>query len=605
MLYNYKVKSLINSLEGLDAATVIHSVYNDRTSREVLDFSNAVTYNLVNGKIEKSKANSSNEFTTVENEHYTTKKLVLPNVKVGSIIEYEVSILSPFLNLVPEFKFQTNYPTHYCELVTKYPEYYYYKTFMKGALTPVVTSIVKERTINVSEKVVDEDNGFTRGVNYNHHTYKYNENNKTYVLKYIPALNDEKYVGNINNYRSSISHELEKYSSSASDTKYYSQNWDEVTKYIYESEKFGGELNQKKYFESTVDELIKGVVSRDEKIDLIFNYVKSNYKWNQWIGYFADKGLKNLFKTKVGNAAEINLLLISMLRYANIDVNPVLLNTRDAGLAFFPTLRGFNYVIAGVEIQDDLIFLDATSLYSTPNMLPVSDLNWVGRIIRPNGSSAEVSLLPRVESVNNTVLSVEIDETGKIKGSGRILNSGYFGFEKRERLNKLSEESQKKLFNEVNSSIDCKEYKIKDQNELNKPFAELFTFESNKYVDVINTDLYLNPMLFLSVDHSDFVASERSYPVDFVFPLSKKMVVNIKIPEGYEVKYVPQNKTSVSSVNDMGFNYVVKQDANAIQIATVININKSFILPKDYPDMKRVFDELVTSHKEKIILKKI
>ena len=48
-------------------------------------------------------------------------------------------------------------------------------------------------------------------------------------------------------------------------------------------------------------------------------------------------------------------MLIAMLRYAKIESNPVLISTRQNGIAMFPNRSAYNYVIAAVEIENDLI----------------------------------------------------------------------------------------------------------------------------------------------------------------------------------------------------------------------------------------------------------
>ena len=43
-----------------------------------------------------------------------------------------------------------------------------------------------------------------------------------------------------------------------------------------------------------------------------------------------------------------------MLRYVGLEANPVLVSTRKNGVFFFPTLKGFNYVIASVILPNKI-----------------------------------------------------------------------------------------------------------------------------------------------------------------------------------------------------------------------------------------------------------
>jgi hypothetical protein len=60
-------------------------------------------------------------------------------------------------------------------------------------------------------------------------------------------------------------------------------------------------------------------------------------------------------------------------------------------------IDGFNYVIAAVETKrtDAIRCIDK---FSTPNVLPFRALNWMGRLIRKDGTSDVVDLMPKVNS---------------------------------------------------------------------------------------------------------------------------------------------------------------------------------------------------------------
>ena len=139
-------------------------------------------------------------------------------------------------------------------------------------------------------------------------------------------------------------------------------------------------------------------------------------KWNNYYSYGCDNGVKKAYKEKTGNIADINLMLTSMLRYAGLVANPALVSTRSNGIAFFANRTAFNYVIAAVETDTGNILLDASYKYSTPNILPLRALNWQGRLIRKDGTSEAVDLMPEKLSNDNIFVNYTIDPTGKIDG---------------------------------------------------------------------------------------------------------------------------------------------------------------------------------------------
>lgn len=68
--------------------------------------------------------------------------------------------------------------------------------------------------------------------------------------------------------------------------------------------------------------------------------------WNEENGCYTDKGVVKAYADQTGNVAEINFILINMLKLAGIETNPVLVSTVEHGIPVYPTRTGFNYVIA-------------------------------------------------------------------------------------------------------------------------------------------------------------------------------------------------------------------------------------------------------------------
>ena len=83
--------------DGYDWAEYSVSLYRDNSAKEKITSLKGYSYNLVNGKIEKSKLGKSSIFEEKQSEHRSKKKFTMPNVKVGTVIEYSYRIISDFM----------------------------------------------------------------------------------------------------------------------------------------------------------------------------------------------------------------------------------------------------------------------------------------------------------------------------------------------------------------------------------------------------------------------------------------------------------------------------------------------------------------------------
>ena len=112
---------------------------------------------------------------------------------------------------------------------SKTPEYYNFKVNTKGFL-PINPKVEQKRDqIRFSNKTRTSYNNQTR-TSYSASNLDFNKTRTTYKLQNVPALKDEPYVNNIDNYRSSVKYELSFIKFPQEPVKYYSTTWEDVVK---------------------------------------------------------------------------------------------------------------------------------------------------------------------------------------------------------------------------------------------------------------------------------------------------------------------------------------------------------------------------------------
>ena len=373
-------------------------------------------------------------------------------------------------------------------------------------------------------------------------------------------------------------------------------------KKIYNSKNFKEELDKSSYYSNDLNNLIKDAKSETEKTALIFQFVKSKVKWNNYYSKYTNKGVKKAYKEGSGNTAEINLILTSMLRSANINANPVLVSTKSNGIPLFPTIKGYNYVITKVIFLDGKqILLDATEYFGVPNILPKRILNWEGKEISDNGSLANVSLYPLSFSIKDYNLNIKINDDLEVSGLLRSKFSNHSALDFRNENNHLSNESIIESI-EDKYPIEIENFRVTNKLKLSKPIGVLIKFSSTDLIEEINGKVYVNPLLFLTKRSNPFKLKERKFPIDFVTPWRNKYSINILIPEGYKIESVPET-LAIALPDNMGvFKFMVKGEGNKIKVTSVLEFKESFISPEYYQDLKSFFKKIVDKQTEKIVL---
>jgi len=600
-----KVRIKIYKKEGYDWANKAINYSIDSSPKESLDFSDAVTYNLVNGKIEKTKLKSDGIFVEKINKYLNRKKITMPNVKEGSVVEYEYTIRTPNKVNPRDWDFQTSIPVNYCEYKTLIPEYYSYNTTTKGFITPKIDVVKNSKSINITSKERYQGAGLSpTTTSYSNDTYTYMETVSTYVTENLPAMKNESFVNNIDNYTSSLVQELATMQFPGEAIKSFATNWNSVVKTIYDYEDFGSELNKTGYFEDQIKALIAPLNSPEEKIAAIFTYVKNNVKWNGFRGFYCEQGVRTAFKNKTGNVGDINLMLTAMLRFAGIEANPVLVSTRDNGIALFPSRTAFDYVIAAIESPNGLVLLDATEANSMPNVLPTRDLNWFGRLIRKDGSSSEVDLMPKTLSNDAVTMNYTVEPSGRVTGKMQRQLTQHNAMLYRNRVIGENQETYLEKLENENGKIEIEDYKRHNEKELNAPVGEVFSFTGSNLCEVIQDKIYINPLLFYTYKENPFKQETREYPIDYGFPFTDRYAVNIQIPEGYVVESVPAPVNMVMQDDLGGFKFLTNVAGNTIQLSVQHQIKVPIVASDYYEMLKEYYKKMIEKENEKIVLKK-
>ncbi len=588
--------------EGYDWAN--HKVWYYKTSNlsENVSFSDAVTYNLVNGKIEKTKLKSEGVFDEMLNKFRGQKKITMPNVKEGSVIEFKYTVRSPSDRMIRKWDFQTSIPVNYSEFTTYVPEYYVFNSRQKGYIFPKITSEKNRRSILFTSR---ERSGLTSHTTYSNDKLDYDETKTTYLALNFPAMKDEAYVNNIDNYTSSVEHEVSVIQFPNRMVETFSTDWSTVAKTIYEYDNFGPELNKTGYFEEDLKAILAGKTKTDDIILTILNYVKANVKWNDYTGYGCDNGVKKAYKEKTGNIADINLMLTAMLRYAGLTANPVLVSTRSNGISIFPNRNAFNYVIAAVETPEGNVLLDASDKFSMPNILPFRALNWSGRLIRKDGSSEEVDLMPKKSSNDIVFMSYSVDADGKITGKTKRQYTDYNAMITRDNISNLKEEEYLEKLENQNNKIEISEYSKTNEKDILLPIIETYSFTGNNLCEVIGGKIYVSPMLFFANRENPFKQEVREYPVDFGFPFTDKYNVTLQIPEGFMVETLPAPVVINMQDNLGSFKFNIAGNDSFLQINIQHQINTAIITTEQYEMLKEYYKGMIAKETEKIVLKRI
>jgi hypothetical protein len=593
--YSFFIK--IYTKEGLSWASYAIPFYvgykeqqNDR-----IEITKANVYNLVNGRIDREKVTGDGNLSNKINENWATKIVNFPNVRKGSIIELQYTLYSEDINSIEAFTFQSDIPVKSAKLQTKIPGFFEYRIIKSGIYNFTISEDFKEGFINFSKDVGDRGARITNSMVFKNWI-------TTFTLEDIPAFIEEPFQTNKDDCYAAISLELVKVQYGDDEPQIISSNWEDVAKTVYNQKSFGLELEKFDYFLEDLKRIVSSSTDTKERSLAVFNWLRRRMNWNKQKGIFASKPLEQAYADKTGSVADINLMLVAMLRMAGVEANPVLLTTHEKGAPNFPNYSKFNYVIAGVQIGSEQLLLDATHKAGETTLLPLITLNGSGRMIKKNGESQEINLVPsNFSEIKNIVLITLLDDT-RMEGKVKNYYKDYAAVSILTQAAGINKDQMEEVREKEIRSIQLENYSLNETDE--RTALEMFTFSSKNFVEQLGNKVFINPLVYLAQMRNPFLAETRTFPIRFSYPRRYTSTVIITIPEMYKVVALPEAAAYTMSNNRMNYRYQIQSEEGKVTVATTLEINQVDFPVESYDTLKEFFKLAVDKELEKILLEK-
>jgi hypothetical protein len=526
-------------------------------------------------------------------EHVTRIKFAFPEVKEGSVIEfkYRHTYKGRVVSL-PKWYFQEEIPVVLSSFQASIPDYFDYVVMQTGVPPQVMNSDDVPPPVGSNIKL-------------KHYMF---------VASDMPAMRPESFITTMDDYLSSIKMQLRGTRPNGGYEPYLA-DWKTVAESMWEDENFGKKVKRKGSYEAANIALqmpLDNATTPESKVKIIYDFVREKMEWDGSHSLYAFQALEKAFEQKKGSLAEINLLLVALLKANGLEAHPLLTSTRDHGATFdnYPILSQFNYVLAHVKLGEKDIILDATNPYLPMGTINEDALNSQGWLVNP-ALPVWVPIKANV-SASALMMTLKIEENGTLKGKESAIFEGYEAADYRKELKEDKEEAkaadkEKEEEEEVASIADAIKYdsmNVVDQADVYKPLR----YNAKIHIDdaaTINDDfIYVNPVLHPSFEKNPFKQTERLYPVDLPYPLSLKYVLNLDIPTGYVVDDLPEQVKLVLPENGGQFIFLTQQTGNRVQVTSTIKLNQLHFEAEEYTVIKKFFDLIIEKQQEQIVLKK-
>jgi hypothetical protein len=521
-------------------------------------------------------------------EKYKATVFTLPDVQVGSIIEYRYT-LAYESNLVLSPRWYLQGP-----LYTRKAHFFFLP----------------------SERALEDGHG---GVVQGHVAYAadlpqgakvvYAPSNQSYSLdvEKIPAYPEEDYMPPMHSYTYralfyyTVARTTDEYW--ATEGKYWSKNVDRFMD--------SGKLSS----------IAAGMVSPSDtpvqKLQKIYGAVMTveNTAFTREHSSEEDKALGVKIKTaadiwaqKRGDREEITRLFVGLARAAGFKAYVAYVTNRDYHL-FVPNFLDMSQLddeIAIVEVEGKETFFDPGERYAEFGSLHWKHAATQGIRQTEKGTVVFLTPSPMYQTTNvMRVANLEIKPDGKVSGVVRIALNGAAALRWREFALSNGEDALKQQFTEtvqaqVPAGIEVKVDHFLGLTDWNTNLMAMLSVTGSMGTST-GKRVFLPATFFESTSHPLFALEKRTEPIDLNYPYIAQDTVEIKLPAAFDIESLPKD-TEFSDPQNTFYRAKFTHGPGALKSARVLVVGNVVYKADEYPQLKDFYQKVNAKDKEPAVL---
>ncbi|MBD0331425.1 MAG: DUF3857 domain-containing protein [Chitinophagaceae bacterium] len=569
-----RIKILNN--KGVNNADV-HIPFYSYGGEEKLKNISAQTYNLDEaGNVVITKLEKKLIYEKKLNKRVTEEVFTLPEVKAGSVIEYKYTIETAGFGSLKNWYFQKSIPVKFSRYIIDFPEIFEVQAIPKS-IFPIQKDVKKKGDRDI----------------------------QTFTMIDVPALRDEPYITTEDDYVQQLQPRIVAVNTP---TQRYplDRQWPTVVKLLMEDEDFGVQLRKEIPRTADLNAQLKKLNNPYQRMMAVFYYVQKNMEWNGYDNIWALDGVKSAWKDRKGTSGEINLILINLLKDADINAHAVLVSTRENGRVntLYPSISQFNKVMAYVELNNKMYVMDATDKISSPELIPLDVMYSEGLVIeKPSTFEWGWKVLWNDNQLyrDHIVVKADINENGEMTGQAHIMSIDYARITRIPILKQGKDKFIEKYFS-PNAGLKIDSFQLQNESVDSFPLIQTFNFKQSTASSGIYK--YFTTNLFTGFEKNPFISDNRFSDVFFGANQYYTFSGSFVIPNSYVFDGLPKNIKMITSDTSIIATRRIDTTGTELLIRVTLEFKRPVYTAEEYPGFQEFYKKLFELLNEQVVIRK-
>lgn len=320
------------------------------------------------------------------------------------------------------------------------------------------------------------------------------------------------------------------------------------------------------------------------------------------------KNVEDVWKQGYGDGEDITLLYLALVRAAGLEAYPVKASTRSE---YFFNPKGentyqLNTYVTLLKLNGKDIYCDPGTAFAPFGVLPWMETGVPGLKLDKDGGTWVITTLPASsDSRIERKAGLKLTELGALEGKLTITFTGLEALWRRIEQRSEDETNRKKFLEDqvkeyIPAGIDVELTNKPDWTSSAPSLVAEYALKVPGWASAAGRRAILAVGLFGNTEKHLFEHATRVHPIYFQFPFQKVDDVTIDLPLGWQVSSLPPSKTEDRHI--VVYTLKVENNKGTLHLVRTLNVDFLLIDTKYYSALRNFFQLVKTEDEQQIVL---
>jgi transglutaminase-like putative cysteine protease len=318
--------------------------------------------------------------------------------------------------------------------------------------------------------------------------------------------------------------------------------------------------------------------------------------------------VEEVWKRGYGNGTQLTWLFLALARAAGFEAYPVIASARSVYF-FRPEILNASQLDTNmvlVKLNGKDVYCDPGTLFVPFGLLPWAETAVQGlRLDKDGGTWVRTELPDSSVSRIERKANLKLDDTGSLDGKLTITFTGLEALGRRQEERNVDEADRKKFLEDqvkeyIPVGIEVELTNKPDWGSSSEKLVAEYDLKVPGWVSGAGKRALLPVALFGATEKRVFELSNRVHPIYFEFPFKKIDDVTVELPLGWQVSSMPPLKNQDSKA--IVYTLKVENDKGTLHLSRTLNVDVLLLEAKVYPTLRAFFQIVRAGDEQQVVL---